>query len=165
MRGVRADTTNKDNQVLDRLRESTRKYCKPLSDTFLQMSHDPVDNVGVTNSKSVHVGERVAFIKGRLATLETEIDSLWKRRAGAQREVDLLVAGLLKIDEEGISNEPGSTTAVKTSLAQEVAKFKQELESILEDAHEEARAFEKASCSAYVPYFLGIVANSVLGLL
>lgn len=124
-----------------------------------------MDNVGVVNRKSVHVGERIAFVKGRLATLEAEIDSLWNQWEDAQREVDVVFAELIKRDGEGTPNEPGSKMAVKASLAREVSRFEKELEGILDDAHEEARAFEKASHLVDVPFLLEIDANFVIGLL
>lgn len=125
------------------LGESARKYCKPLSDTHVL--DESVDEHGTVNRKKVHVGNRVAFVKDRVQTLDAEIASLWAQWEDAQRQVDVLFAELANNNQGEASNESTSTTAVRASLAREVASLEKELEDILDGIHEEARAFEKVS--------------------
>lgn len=104
-----------------------------------------MDEHGAVNKKSVLVGRRVAFVKDRVQTLDAEITSLWAQWEDAQHQVDALFAELANKNQGEASNESASTTAVRVSLAREVANFEKELEDIFDDIHEEARVFEKVS--------------------
>lgn len=143
LRDVRAEISSQDDQLLDSVEKSIRRYCKPLSET--RILDDCVDNSGVMNRKNVHVSERVAFVKDRVDALEAAIASLWDQWESAQRQVDAGFAELANRDEQSTANKSGSTAAVRASLAREVASFQRELDDILDTAHEEARAFEKVS--------------------
>lgn len=158
LRDTRANVTIRDEQLLARVELSTRKYCKPVSETTV--IDDYVDNLGVVNKKTVHVGERVTLVKSRLRVLEDELTSLWGQLEDAQQQVDALFAELAKRDEEGVPDERGSTATVRASLLQEVAKFEKELEDILDDTHEEARASEKVSRWSHVLLLLEGGTNS-----
>lgn len=123
------------------LSKSARKYCKPLSDSFICL--DSVNENGVVSQKEVRVGQHVAQVKDRLETLDAEIASLWGQWEAAQHQVGVLFAEVANNDQDDASGESASTAAVKASLARQVAAFQKELQDILDDIHEEARASEK----------------------
>lgn len=132
-----------DDQLLKLIEESTRRYCKPLSDTMVIDSY--TDDQGVVSRQTVHIGERVAMVKDRLEAVEAELNSLWAEWEDAQAQVDIVLAEIAQRHEQKSSDTSGSTTAVKESLARELASFEQELKDILDSAHEEARIFERVS--------------------
>lgn len=130
-----AETDAEDQRILKLLEDNHRKIIKPPSDTCIRDAR---------TEGEIQLGERVIAVKDRIDTVEAEVASLWDQWENAQRDVDDIFAELASAQRiEG--SQISSVTGVQESLADELAKFGEELTGILEDAHEEARASEKVS--------------------
>lgn len=124
------ETSAEDDRLLSLLDTSHQKVIKPLSETRM---HNGL------LGEEFQLGERVASFKENIDTVEAEIASLWDQWNVAQKEVDDIFAALA----EERAGEAGSIVSVRDSLAREMDKLEEELNRILEDAHEEARVSEK----------------------
>lgn len=138
------ETDAEDDRILKLLETNHKKIAKLPSDTRI----DDARTEG-----EIQVGERVAFVKDRIDTVEAEVASLWDQWESTQKEVDGIFEELADIHADK-SDETESLATVQESLAGEMAKFGEELTGLLENAHEEARASEKASTLAHLSIFL-----------
>ncbi|KAF3760773.1 hypothetical protein M406DRAFT_73234 [Cryphonectria parasitica EP155] len=127
-------TISEDERVLALLDNNHKKITKQLSDTRI---NDP------EAGHVVRVGDRIASFVKYIDTVEVELTSLWAQREVAQKEVDDIFAELANTQDAAECEQASAVMAVKKSFANEIDKVSNELSSILDNAHEEARVSEK----------------------
>lgn len=133
---ILTDTAAENDSILASIDSDAKKIAKPLSE--MMISDD--ESGGTTR-----VGESVATFKADVDFLEAEVGSLWDQWQAAEKDVHDMFAELAGKEGDESGGRAGLVTTVKESLAREICNFEEDLDGVLEDAHEKLRTMEKAS--------------------
>lgn len=141
-----AEMQGEDDRFLALAESNQKKMIKSPSETVIGESSS--DDQGNITRREVRIGEEVAAVGDLIQILEMEVNQLWDAWEAADREVQASLAEL----DGGINPPAGKNDSgkyLRQSLAGDMKAFDAELEGIIEDSHDEARACEKVGFDPY----------------